>query len=341
MTAHPIRYLVLWLTTACNLRCAYCYRGEEPPTAMPLDVAQAALRLAGASGLPFHVQLAGGEPTLEPGLVEDVGRLVRSAAWPATVAMQTNGVLLDARLLAVCKRCGIDINVSIDGPPPVQERIRGNAKDSFRGLDLLSRSEMQVRVTTVLSDANAGHLDELVLCLAAFPCIRGVAVNPLVRKGRALTGAVGEASPAAVRNNVRRMLEMLRQINRLRAAPIHWREHNGVCRSLRGDSPIRAYCHACRGESLAVHPDGTVYPCGQTIGDPIKASGKVDCVDWTKLKTMFQGVRLQGNCGECALDGRCPGDCPSRLQYGDATSPKVMCTVYETIAEWIAEKETS
>lgn len=340
MIAQPVRYLVLWPTTACNLRCVYCYRNEEPPMAMPLDVARAALRVAGASGLPFHVQLAGGEPTLEPERVEAVGRMVRSAGWPATVAMQTNATLLDAGLLAVCKRYGIDICVSIDGPPPVQDRIRGNAKETFRGLGLLSRSETEVRVTAVLSDANAGCLRELILCLAAFSSVRGVALDPLVRKGRTLTGAVGEPNEVLVRDGVRSMLATLRQVNRLRAAPIYWREHDAVGRSLQGDSAMRTYCHACRGESLAVHPDGTVYPCSQTVGDPAKAAGTADSVDWVKLRDIFRGVRLQGDCRECALDGRCPGDCPSRLQYGNGASYKVMCTVYRTIAGWIAEKET-
>lgn len=67
--APSLRYVVLWLTTACNLRCAYCYRGDPPASTMPLEVARSALKLAAQSGLPFHVQMAGGEPTLEPGLM--------------------------------------------------------------------------------------------------------------------------------------------------------------------------------------------------------------------------------------------------------------------------------
>jgi sulfatase maturation enzyme AslB (radical SAM superfamily) len=56
------RHLVLWLTTACNLRCAYCYRGEPADMTMPMEVARAALALAGASRVPFHVQLAAVSP---------------------------------------------------------------------------------------------------------------------------------------------------------------------------------------------------------------------------------------------------------------------------------------
>ena len=340
MTAR-IKYLVLWLTTACNLRCAYCYRGEQPAMAMRLEVARAALGLAGSSGLPFHVQLAGGEPTLEPGSIEAIGKMVRSQGWAATMGLQTNATLLDAGLLAICKRYRIDINVSIDGPPPVQERIRGLAKASLHGLDLLSRSQMPVRATAVLSDANVAHLGELILCLASFSNMRGLALNPLVRKGNGTIGAVGEPKPAAIRDNVRSMLGMLKGVNQLRTSPIHWREYDAVYRSLKGNFPVHPYCHACRGESLAVHPDGTVYPCGQTIGDPTKMVGNLECIDWERLRGLLQGVRMHGHCRECTLAGRCPGDCPSRLQYNGGASSTVMCTVYRTIAEWVAEEETS
>jgi uncharacterized protein len=341
MTTHPIRYLVLWLTTACNLRCIYCYRGEQPSMSMPLAVAQTALRLAGASGLPFHVQLAGGEPTLEPGTIEAIAKAVRGAGWPATLAIQTNGTLLDAGLIAICRRYGVDINVSIDGPPAVQEKLRGNAKAAFRGLDLLARSGIAARVTTVLSGANVGYLGELVLCLAAFPNVRGIALDPLVHKGRAAAGGCAKPGPAATRANVRKMLETLSRVNRLRAAPIHWRECDTVSRALKDNFSERAYCHACLGESLAVHPDGTVYPCGQTVGDRTKAAGKVDCIDWAMLGGMYMGVRLLDDCRECRLNGRCPGDCPSRISYNGDMSANVMCTVYRTIAGWISGKETS
>jgi sulfatase maturation enzyme AslB (radical SAM superfamily) len=49
-----IRYLVLLLTTACNLRCAYSYRQElSDPEPMPRDVGSEGLRLAAATGRPL------------------------------------------------------------------------------------------------------------------------------------------------------------------------------------------------------------------------------------------------------------------------------------------------
>lgn len=340
VAVHSIRYLVLWLTTACNLRCSYCYRGEAAVESMPMDVLKSALRLAGVSGLPFHVQLAGGEPTLEPKLIEYAGRSIRDAGWPATIALQTNGTLLDGETIELCRWYSIDVCLSIDGPPAIQEELRGRAKASFRGLHLLAQSGMPVRVTAVLSAANVAHLKELILCLAAFPNVRGVALDPLVRKGNGTAGSVGEPTESAVRAGVTGMLEALTLVNGLRPVPIRWREYDAVGGAMKGSVEKTDYCHACRGESLAVHPDGTVYPCSQTVGDRTREAGTVDLVDWVKLRDSFRGIALRGNCGECPLAGRCPGDCPSRISYSVGRgSSKVVCAVYRTIANWVAEKE--
>ena len=96
--APVVRYLVLWLTTGCNLNCSYCYRGEDnSPQLMSVKVAENALRLAATSGLPFHVQLAGGEPTLATQMIYDIARHVRASSLPATLGLQTNGTLINGR----------------------------------------------------------------------------------------------------------------------------------------------------------------------------------------------------------------------------------------------------
>jgi uncharacterized protein len=112
--------------------------------------------------------------------------------------------------------------------------------------------------------------------------------------------------------------------------------------ALKGYGKRGGYCHACKGESLAVHPDGTVYPCGQTVGDPAMAAGTVDRVDWGRLRGMFRGLRLSGDCNECPLQNRCPGDCPSRMHYnGRWGSDDAMCLIYRTIIESLERRNQS
>ncbi|NLI83312.1 MAG: radical SAM protein [Deltaproteobacteria bacterium] len=339
MTAAAIRYLVLWVTTACNLRCACCYRGDPSPMTMDTATAEAALRLAASSGRPFHVQLSGGEPTLEPRRVAAIAKSVRDAGWQATMAIQTNGTLLDNGVLEICRRYAVSVGVSLDGPPQIQERLRGGASETFHGLELLARFDLPVRVTTVLSAGNTPHLGELLLALAAFPTVEGVGFDPLVLKGRALRQKAEIPSEESIRHGVTAMLEVLGRVNRARRVPLRCRELEAVRKALSDGASSRPYCHACSGESLAVHPDGTVYPCSQTIGDPAMRAGTVASVDWQRLKSVFRGAALKGHCGECPLAGRCPGDCPSRLTYNDGPSRQVMCTVYQTICAYLTRED--
>ncbi len=334
-TPPPVRYLVLWLTTACNLRCAYCYRGDQEPEVMPLDVASAALQIAAASGLPFHVQLAGGEPTLEPALIEKVARMVREAGWPATLAVQTNGTLIDPALIACWRRYGISVGLSVDGPPAVQDRVRGGARATFQGLELLARSDVAVRVTSVVSSANVHHLGELMLTLAAFPNIRGVGLDPVVFRGRAVQMEGAIPGEEALQSGIRTMLAVHDRLGKLRRTPMRWRERDAVLKALSGKNAQGVFCHACRGESMAVHPNGTVTPCGQTVSDSGKVAGTVWNVDWEKLRGTYREARMQGPCQGCFLEGRCPGDCPSRTEANQGRGPSAMCVIYRTIGEWI------
>jgi uncharacterized protein len=300
---------------------------------MSPEVAMKALDLAAASGLSFHVQMAGGEPTLEPELMEAVGRRVRESGWSATMAVQTNGTRIDDRLITLCRRYNISVGISLDGPPSVQEHVRGNAAATFRALGLLAQADWPVHITTVLSAANVMELGRLVLVLASFANVRGIGLDPVILKGNALEQHAIYPSRRALQAGICSMWNTLSDINRLRVSPIRWRELDLVIGAMNGDKKAGGYCHACRGESLAVHPDGIVYPCGQTVADPDMKAGTVDCVDWERLRAAFQDVRLRGDCGECSLRENCPGDCPSRIHYNEKNrSDAIMCTIYRSIA---------
>lgn len=338
MNYPPVRYLVLWLTTACNLSCLYCYRKEDDHAVMSKEVARTALFLAAQSGLPFHVQLAGGEPTLEPAMIEFVGCTVREARWPATLAVQTNGILWKRDMIELCRQHNIAIGVSLDGPPDVQDALRGMSGATFRSLSLFEKERMPVRVTTVLSSANAHRLRDLVFALSGFGNIRGIGFDPLVMSGGAQKKPELLPSSEAVHAGIQDFMQVLEQMKSSHNIPFEWREMQVVRRAISEKGTSRPYCHACRGESIAVHPNGQVYPCGQTIGDREMAAGTVDAVDWTKLHTCYEGFKLNGNCSSCPLENHCPGECPSRLRYNNGIVPPAMCTIYRAIAENITGK---
>ena len=334
-TDPSLRYLALWLTTDCNARCVYCYRDDETPQKMSQETAFAALDLAARTKEPFHVQLAGGEPVLAFDLVERIGARLRETNAPATVALQTNGTMIDSRLVEICRRYRIETGISIDGPPRIHERLRGQAAATFRGLALLAEAEIPVRVTTVLTSVNSNQLSRLALMLAAYENVAGFGLDALVDKGRAIQNRSLIPDENQVIRDIRDLMETLSFLNKNRRNGLRWRELDAVRASPSGVGGKYDYCHACRGESLAVHPDGTAYPCAQTIGDPSAEVGTVARVDWKRLRGFYNNVRMNGDCGDCPLSGRCPGDCPSRLRYNALRRDTIMCTVYRTIAEEI------
>ncbi|MFZ5453873.1 MAG: radical SAM protein [Thermodesulfobacteriota bacterium] len=333
-----IRYLILWLTDDCNLQCRYCYR---PPTAAPHvmspGIIDRAISLAEASGQPFHVQLSGGEPTLKPDLIAYTAARVRGAGLPATLGLQTNGTCIDAQLIRLIKQYRIQVGVSLDGSPAVHEAQRGGFPQTFAGLRQLEENRIEFRVTTVVTAQNVGRLEGLALLLGGFSQARGLGLDLLIDKGAARANGVAPAPAKSLQIGVSELLHTLELINKRRPIPLQLRELDKLEEAWRRRQS-RDFCHACRGESLAAHPDGSVYPCGQTIGDSRFYAGTVEDLAGEKLKLGGWRRRPDADCESCPLHNFCPGDCPSRLFYNDYQQSGLACHLYRAIWAYMQQK---
>ncbi|WP_448382134.1 radical SAM protein [Desulfosoma sp.] len=327
-----IRYLILWLTEACNLRCCYCYRpAVMTPKTMRGEVLEQALGLAARSGRPFHVQLSGGEPTLVPELIEQTAELLRDSGLSYTLGLQTNGTRLTPDLVHLFRRHGIQVGISLDGPPPIHESLRGAFAQTLAGMQLLEAGHVPFRVTTVVSAASVGTLDLLVLLAGGFQWCRGIALDLLTVKESALKGGVAPPGPEALRDGLKRLWQSLVFVNRHRRHPLRLRELDGLLRAKQKSTPS-PFCHAARGESLAVRPDGAVFPCGQVVGEERLACGTVWDVDAGSLASLCGKDRPRGvPCRTCPVQAFCPGECPSRLSFNAAHHGALVCTMYQTL----------
>lgn len=325
-----IKYLTLWPTAGCNLKCVYCYRGIGYGV-MSTATADAALDLAASSGQSFHLQIAGGEPTLAEPVVTHIVTSTRQRELPASIAIQTNATRLNPKMLELWRSQQVQVGVSIDGPAAIHDQLRGGFADTIAGLSLLAEYQIPVRVTVVVTSANIEYLDELALVLSSFSNIQGIGLDPLVNLGAAKQVPNLAATNAQVASGCAKLYRTLEALNR-RGSRLRWRELEAVKLSQIRVSGCGAFCHAATGSSLAVAPNGQTYPCSQAVGDPTKALGHISELKNQPSYTVFSHTRLVGECESCALQGRCPGDCPSRLE-ANRSGTSVMCQIYRTIAE--------
>ncbi|SMC38889.1 uncharacterized protein SAMN02746065_101295 [Desulfocicer vacuolatum DSM 3385] len=325
-------YLILMLTDACNLECAYCYLGNHKSThTMAPHTIDRAMDLALASGTPFHVQLSGGEPTLAPRAVFHAAKKVRTLSPDSTLGIQTNATCIDNAMADMMLDFHMDVGVSLDGPPQIQEKLRGKAKKTFLGLQYLEDRQIPFTVTTVVTRENVSHLHALVMVLGGFAQARGLGLDLLVNKGNAKNHLVPD--PCELEQGITKMMTALDGVNRLRPIPLQLRELNRLTSSARGRDNCH-FCHAAVNKSLAVTPEGGLYPCTQTAFDPDFFWGTLENPHFMDAPASLSGLKRAGNfdpeyCGACPLKGRCPGDCPGRIYYNGNAA--LACVMYKTL----------
>ena len=135
MTA--IDTVLVKLASRCNLNCDYCYvyqMGDEAWRSQPkrmadrtVDALAAQLaRLVAAQGSPLGVVFHGGEPLLVgPERFERTCRTLREALGTTSgLHLQTNGLLLDDRVIGACAKHDVGISISLDGPAATHDAHR-------------------------------------------------------------------------------------------------------------------------------------------------------------------------------------------------------------------------
>jgi cyclic pyranopterin phosphate synthase len=150
-----ISYLRISLTDRCNLRCVYCM--PEDMTFQPREELlqdEEIFRLVDLfATLGFRkIRLTGGEPTVRANVV-DIVRQIAHTPGIETVAMTTNGLLLN-RLARPLAEAGLErVNVSIDTLNPEKFRTLtrwGDVEDVWAGIEAAEAAGLRVKLNAVV-----------------------------------------------------------------------------------------------------------------------------------------------------------------------------------------------
>lgn len=251
----------LVVTSACNLRCAYCYQNAKSTGVMAPRVLRSAVDVLMASPAP-RVTLAfyGGEPLLETGFIREALAYATNSRPPwksLRFVITTNGTLLKDAVLRLLDDWNVETWLSFDGVPEAQ---RYRSPDSASSLDgLLGRARRllpnyfvrSLHVGITAFSGNLRHLADSVRYLIANG-VREIAISPLTTHDSGWTPNDED--------------ELARQFDLIVTRSLKHYDDSGwipvaLLRSESEVAPDRAFCGAHTGSSLVVSPDGTAHAC--------------------------------------------------------------------------------
>ena len=326
--------VTLFLTTACNLRCAYCYAsgGDDVRTLDP-EVARDAVDLVVANvvkqgdgnvRLSFH---GGGEPTLA---FDTLRRSVEHArarcdehGLQLSVGTATNGVM-DGDVLEYVAETMTSVTVSLDGPPEVQDALRprpggGPSSDAvLRTLERLARSDVSVSVRMTCTAEAMRHAPGTVADLAERFGVGTVHLEPLFVCGRSIGNGLRPPSPDEFVESFRACLDVGRRVG-IKVAYSGARHESLTC----------SFCQASV-PSFNVTTEGDVTACYEVVGrddaragtfiygshDPATRSFVFDPVRVARLRRLT--VHSAPRCARCFAKYHCAGDCAAKRLYPGA-----------------------
>ncbi|MCK6556216.1 radical SAM protein [Candidatus Binatia bacterium] len=182
------RTVLLFLGSACNLECVYCFKMTQAPPLQPLDVLGEQVRRTAAHGFR-RVILTGGEPTLHPGLDRLLAMLSESGF--VEFGIQSNGLkLADPAFVERLVRGGMRFcHISFDSPDPkTQNELARNGKafDSIQAAlrNLARHPDVTLHIKAVITSVNQDQAGALVEMLAQLKAEIGlspaVTITPMV-----------------------------------------------------------------------------------------------------------------------------------------------------------------
>ncbi len=316
--------VTLFLTTACNLRCTYCYAsaGDTPVRTMPLNVAKRGLdfvisnavrKRCSAIEIAYH---GGGEPTVNWKTLTASYDYACAKSKPKDIKViastATNGVLTDTQIDWIVANLK-GVSLSIDGSPHVQDRNRplasgkGSSERVIHTLKRFDEAGFSYGLRVTATKDQISELEESVDYLCAnFSAVR-IQVEPAYQMGRWKNAPSAETDEfiTAYRKAQNRAAQYDKEIYYSAARVGMLTNH---------------FCGITQ-DSFALSPDGNVSACYEVFSEDndwakVFFYGKNDqgsdgyTFDINKLEHLrHQAVQHRDYCKGCYAKWTCAGDC--------------------------------
>jgi radical SAM protein with 4Fe4S-binding SPASM domain len=313
--------LVQWFATLrCPLECVHCLCGDEPATdELTLAEVEGLLDEVASMGVS-ELLVTGGEPLVR----EDLGQVVslmaeRSIRWSLNTSMMPDRSLRQA----LETYPPAFVAVSLDGPAPVHDRIRGRSgayDESIEAIGYFSRLTGNAAAGMTVSRMNFAHLD------ATLDAALEAGAS---RLGVHLTFPEGRAQGSDLMLDRPRLRSLLSWIEaRRRTHPVALADEmgfTGTWEPLVRQAPF--FCGAGRAQCVVL-PDGEVVPCSTL--DRTESAGNVRSRPLASIwREGFAALRSHvpgGQCVDCDLEPVCGAGCWLMRRHGEQCMKHVWAT---------------
>ncbi len=318
-----IENLYLYLTWRCNLHCKHCWVSAdaenllnscEIPDEKYKDIILEACNL----GVNF-IKISGGEPLLRWNALKII--IQTAVANGCEILLETNGTLLEQKIVDFLKAHNCVISISLDGEQSKHNDLR-NSPTAFqqtdKGLKLLISNGIIPQIVYSFSEANDVEIDNMIETLTQTG-IKELKLNPIMRVGR------GECFQS--KNSLQNVMTV--------SADELLRIKNKYCNNPKADLNVRIMLPVCfDGYSMLFNKDNVFISCPFDNLISILPNGNVGlCGEAKNIKEFNYGniyenslttilsssvnykaiqkieSNLMGVCNSCVAKQLCKGSC--------------------------------
>jgi uncharacterized protein len=263
--------LTLFMTTACNLRCTYCYAaaGETPLRSMSLATACRGIDFVAANAAESEhrkfaiVYHGGGEPTVNWSVLTESFEYGRRKSEELglhfTAASATNGVLRDDQTDWIIEHLSGGVSLSFDGLPEMHDRHRltvagqGSSERVLRTMRRFEDADYPYGVRITVTHDNIARLPEaLEFTCSQFHPAR-IQVEPAYQIGR------WENAPAA---ETEAFIAAYRE-----AREVAQRHGQNITYSAARLDVLTSHFCGVTQDTFALSPDGNVSACYEIFSE--------------------------------------------------------------------------
>lgn len=235
----------LQVTRDCNLDCVYCSEVGDIPTPPITTIKKMISNFHGVK----RIILTGGEPLMSGDLIE-IAKYAKKLQFE-TISLATNGVLIKPDLAQNLANFVDYIDVTIDGPRKIHNRIRGKYDAVINGIRILQDLGIAFSIVTVLFRENVNSI--LHICQIA---------DVLGAKKLKIVSPIAKGKGKNVISELLSSNELLHTFQKIRFE----KERNGWLPRI----TLTDWNKVGEGHAILVHPNGDV------IASPVPS--KENCV---------------------------------------------------------------